>query len=294
MSPRNVKRDSSSKTTPRTPNRRSIEHSSRVLVTIAWVVSMLVYALLWIKGLRNSVLNDISNLSLIIPLLGGSLGIRSFSYVQKPNRLAPRLFCFGLLSWSVGSMIWIYYNLKLHDEVPYPSLADAGYFPCTLLFTVGIIVLYAQLRREHILKDLGGHLMPILAFLWTLAVGIMTLAHGPKLSRYSPATELSKFMLDISYPILDAFNLALLFTVLARVKRKHIKKMQPGLWIIFSGYVLLFLADLMFDSMSSLPENSPIAYFNGGPTDAVFASAFYVISIGLLTMPGLSKPAFYR
>jgi hypothetical protein len=293
MLPHAAKGDTGTKRNLAIAKPRTIEACSRLLVTIAWFVSMIVYVALWIKGLRTSVLNDLSNLSLIVPLIGALLGLLTFRHARKQDRLVPSVFCFGLLTWAIGSMIWMYYNLRMHNEMPYPSLADVGYLLCPISFTAGIALLYWQRRREHVLRDLN-HLVPILFFFWSVTVAIMIQAHGPKLSRFSPASEFSKFILDISYPVLDALNLALFFTLLVGVKKKHLKKMQPGLSIVFCGYILLSVADFMFNVMSSLPETSSLAYFNGGPTDAMFVTAFYVISFGLLTMPALSKKATSR
>src|SRR5512135_3250878 len=37
------------------------------------------------------------------------------------------LLCAAAFSWSVGQLIWMYYELVRGVEVPFPSVADAGF-----------------------------------------------------------------------------------------------------------------------------------------------------------------------
>src|SRR3954468_23608798 len=52
---------------------------------------------------------------------------------QGRQRIAWICLTFGLLGWAAGDALSGYYELVLEQEIPFPSLADAGY----LMFPFG-------------------------------------------------------------------------------------------------------------------------------------------------------------
>ena len=59
-------------------------------------------------------------------LSGAVIGIANAFRFGITSTVGKSLFSLGLglLSWQIGLWIWVYYNVVLNVEVPYPSLAD--------------------------------------------------------------------------------------------------------------------------------------------------------------------------
>ncbi len=241
-----------------------------------------------VQGGTTEPINFFTGFYLMIPLFSGLLGLEKSWRVPLENsntRTFLRLFSAGMVFWSIGCVIWVYYNFHLKQEIPYPSWADAGYLTFLLCSTVGIFFLYRVAKADwwttfkDVLKSIGlGSGFVLLIMSW---------AHGGSPSNYVAARELFKFLLDVSYPVVDAFNLTVLMILI--IRRSMNRKMKRALWWIAAGYLLVLLADLSFNIITSLPKNSPLGnrfgYYNGGPTDFAFATAFWILGIGLSYLP---------
>jgi len=261
---------------------------SRIFLSGLYLGAIFYFFALFIEGTTQSRVNFFANIFLAIPLIGVVLTFKRIRTLKQPifdtYLIVPSLLCVGLLSWSMGSVIWMYYNFRFHQEMPYPSWADAGYFPCLVCWTVGIVLLYkfAGVNVLNNLTIISSWVVPVCG----VTVGIMIWAHSGNLSPFSPKNELFKFIFDVSYPIVDALNTALLLAlILGRKFAKMDIQMRKALRYITLGYSLLFLADLSFNVLSSLPAKSGLVYHNGGPTDFMFTSALFVLSIGLSYVP---------
>ena len=254
------------------------------ILTAAMLASLTFFIVLRLKGLRTSKANYWSGVYLVVPLLGGLLGSSRLRQMAPRHRLMPAMFRAGLVLWALACVIWMYYNLDIGTRLPYPSWADAAYFTALLSWAGGTIVLYRQIRGNEVIQDLK-HLIPIVLFAVTITGLFIRWAHGGELSRFSPADEILKYLLDLSYPIVDAFILALFGTLLAGKKLKKLKDMKRGLWIVFVGYFCVFVSDLAFNIITSLPQSSSLTYYNGGPTDAMFTVAFFIMSVGMFNIP---------
>jgi hypothetical protein len=254
------------------------------VLTAASAASLTFFAVLAIKGLRTSRANDWAALYFVIPLLGSILGISRVRQLAPRYRIVPILFRCGMFMWAVGSFVWLYYNVRVHESIPYPSWADAAYLFALAFWTIAIILLYKQVRGYKVIQDLA-HLIPTIIFAISVTGIFIAWAHGGALSRFSPGRDILKYLLDMSYPIVDAFNLALFGTLLVTKKTRKATAIKKGLVAIFCGYVMVFFSDLLFNVTTSLPPESSVAYYNGGATDAMFAVAFYAMSLGLLNMP---------
>lgn len=243
---------------------------------------------LYLVGLREDAINYFSNIYLIIPLFGGSFGLIRLYQARKAQqpvrhtyRVAVALFCSGLLLWSIGCAIGMGYYYKYHKGVDFPWWGDVFFGSCFICWFVGISRLY-ELANLNLLKELKDALLPLLIVIWGAIVSLMFYFHRGSLSTHSTKTELFAFGCDIFFPIIDLLNLSLLVTLLPGQTNKHLgTQVRSRLHIIVIGYAFLCLASLSFYICNNLPSDSPYAYYNGGFTDAMFATAFTILSIGM-------------
>src|SRR6185369_14815783 len=89
--------------------------------------------------------NYISNIFIgLHPFVGGLVGIirsKTWGLFSSNIRKAVFFISIGLFAWGSGNMIWAYYNFSQNISVPYPSLADIGYFSAGISWIIGIIYL---------------------------------------------------------------------------------------------------------------------------------------------------------
>ena len=262
-----------------------------ILITL-WVGSIIFFFGIYLEGSTKAKINYLSNLYLIIPLLGGLFGLykvyKAQQSIRKTYLLAVWLFCSGLLLWAIGCAIGLYYNFVVDVEIPYATLGDAFFALCFLCWTAGIIVLYER-AGKNVLYELNSSIAKFLVPLWGGVVTYIYLSHrqslNESLNAYSSKREIITFILDIFFPIIDLFNLGLLITLLPGPGNDKLHIKGRPLRLIVIGYFFLCLASSSFTICRLLPETSPYRYYNGGFTDIMFATAFTILSIGISLIP---------
>ena len=285
-------RDSEAKTTDTDD---TVGGRFRWFVISLFVGSLVLFISIYVEGLRDHFINRFSNIYLVIPLLGGLFGMMRLNKVRRLYEvrrlvrdtylIAVALFCLGLVLWSIGCMIWMFLIFRYpEDQIPYPSLADAFYALCFLCWTAGIIYLYER-SGKNVLHELNSSVAKFLVPVWGGIVTVVYLSHAARLTADSPSKDLLKFGLDMFFPIVDLFNLSLFITLLPGPGNEKLHIQGKPLRIIVIGYFFLCLASSSFTISSSLPENSPYHYYNGGFSDVMFAAAFTVLSIGISLIP---------
>lgn len=297
-SPLPVENESAEPTDVEPTSRRLITNSSsggnvRIALSILFFGDLLCLSVIAFMGVRRHPINYWSNAYFLIPLVGGLPGLVRSLRIKK-GRIArdcrvPQLFCLGLVAWGIGCAIWLYYNVVLGVEAPYPSIADFGYMGCLICWFVGLVI-FCIIADVNLIEDFRAP-ATILVFFGGLSTWVMVWAHNGQLSQYSPTSEFLKFLLDVSYPLVDSVNLALLGVLfLGRTRNRFNCRMRRTLIIVIVGYSFLYMADLSFNVCTSLPKTSPLSYYNGGLTDWLFSISLFLLSIGVSFIPIAKEP----
>jgi transcriptional regulator with XRE-family HTH domain len=254
------------------------------LTVVYLTVFIFIFLPIWLQSCKTCFLNDYETLYFVIPVLGALFG-----FVQLRSRYgsiyrfpAPlMLFCLALLLWSSGNIVWTYYNIVPKIRVPYPSFADMSYFSNNLLWLVSLCMLLNYLganvlRKPALLWGMGGILLGSL-------IVIMLFVRGWKLDL--PKDPL-KFVFDVGYPLMSGFTTGLAALGLINPSFKQLDNpMKRAMYVIFLGIFLYFIADLAFNIVTSLPDNHPWAYYDGDWPDFIYATALYVLGVGILLTP---------
>jgi diguanylate cyclase (GGDEF)-like protein len=179
------------------------------------------------------------------------------------ERLAWSLFAAGLLLWGLGDL---YFTLALWDldEIPVPSVADAGYLALYPLAYAGIVLLFrsrvARLGRSLWVDGLIGALS-VAAFVATLLFGTVVSSTGG--APLSVATNLA-------YPLADLLLVAFVVGALA----------MTG-WSLSSAWAWLAVGLLVFAATDTLYLYGTAAgtYHGGDPLDAGWPLAALIIAV---------------
>ena len=122
----------------------------------------------------------------VIFSVGGIFGTFLISAPQLSNTVsrAIRFIGLGLLSWTAGLIIWVFYNVALGIEVPYPSVADLFFILYIPLFGLGLSLLLWTYRISITLR----HKIEVLLTFVIAAITTFLFIYQPDLSRELPLT----------------------------------------------------------------------------------------------------------
>jgi diguanylate cyclase (GGDEF)-like protein/PAS domain S-box-containing protein len=203
-------------------------------------------ALLWSAWLlvAGTSTQTVSNIGLsFVPLVAASACfVRAWARTGRMRRSWALLGC-SCLAWGIGQVIWTWYESWLGREVPFPSLADAGYLIAVPLASAALLMLpAAPLRLAGLLRTiLDGVVVAASLFCisWILVLGPLFETGGDGLLRTA---------IGLAYPIGDVVTITILLFAMMRARlggeanRHHLHLIGLGLVAIAvadSGFVYL-------------------------------------------------------
>ena len=116
----------------------------------------------------------------------------------------------GLAAWSIGEWIWSYYEVIAGSEVPFPSLADAGFllFPVFCLAGLFLRPSAAFVGRARLRVLLDGTMVVASLFILSWATALGAVYHAG-------AQDTFGFVVSLAYPASD-----LVLITVARARRE--------------------------------------------------------------------------
>src|SRR3990167_9908765 len=184
-----------------------------------------------------------------------------------------------LLGFFVLNIIWSFYNFILHQEMPYPSLADLGYTLAVPLWAIGIFYLSKATGAKFSLRQLKGRalliVLPIIATIFSYYF-LFVIARD---SSFTVEGGLLKIFLDFYYPLGDWVILTMSFLLFGLSLKYLGGKFRLPIFIILAGFVVMFMADFSFSYATTIGT-----YYNGNISDLLFATAIFVLSFGISSL----------
>lgn len=180
----------------------------------------------------------------------------------------------GLLGQWFGLQIWTYYNLVLKVEVPYPSLADVGYFSLIPFYTLGSFMFAKAAGAKFSLRTLHGKFLAVVIPLVMLGVAYSLFVRDIGIDM----TDWIKTFLDFGYPLGEIIPVSIaLFTF--TLSRKLLGGKMKGriLYLVFA-FSFQFVTEYTF--LYSVGNGT---YINGGINDLLYATSYTIMSLGLIS-----------
>lgn len=174
----------------------------------------------------------------------------------------------GLLTYEIGNIIWVYYNLIRKVAIPFPSLADVSYilfYPIAGIGCFYLLRLYKSSTTTKVYRD-------SLIIVVVAAVAVFGFFSKPDLSAHLPLAEK---IINFLYPMGDVILLSMSLIAI-RVGRG---KIHSSLYIFCLGLLLFASADFIF-----IYRTANGTYWNGDIADLLYTCGGYVISAGLFTI----------
>ncbi len=214
----------------------------------------------------------------ILALWGGIWGLKiSMDWGGQKSVMGRAILAFavGLLLQTFGQSVFSYYNLFAHVDVPYPSLADVGFFGSIPFYIYGAVMLAQVSGAKMSLKTLSGQLVALVIPLGMLALSYLFFLRGYAFDWSTPV----KVFLDFGYPFGQAIyvSFAILAYVLTQKTLGGVMKMK--VLFILLALVIQYLSDYNF-----LTQASAGTWRNGGYGDLLYLFAYFFMAVGLLKL----------
>lgn len=257
-----------------------ISKAAKILITYYFVILILWFTL-HILNMQKTDANYFYQFAFgLIPLVGGISGIRqskTWGFLRSKVGSALFFISAGLVTWGIGQMFWsILYNIILKVEVPYPSLADAGYILSWPLWTIGIINLAHATGAKFSLRQMKGKLFLFFIPLVLIALSyylLVTVARGGLISDFAGGL---KVFFDLAYPIGDVVILTLAVLIYGLSFNYLGGKFKYTILVLLLGFVINYIVDFSF---SYVTTNG--TYYNGHWVDVLFPTAMAFIAFGV-------------
>lgn len=180
----------------------------------------------------------------------------------------------GLLGQWFGLQVWTYYNVILKVEIPYPSLADLGYFALIPAYSLGAWMFALASGAKFSLRTSGGKIIAL--FIPLIAVAV---AYALFVKDIGPDFENPlRMFLDFGYPLgeiipvsIALFTLTLAGSLLGGVMRGRIV-------YLVGAFFFQFITEYAFIYTSGVGT-----YVNGGWNDLMYATSYAIMSLGLIS-----------
>lgn len=214
----------------------------------------------------------------ILALIGGVNGLLISRIYGGWSSVIGRAIIFlslALLGQVFGQFTWSYFNIVAKVEIPYPSIADIGYF-AVIPFNILAMLSFAKASGANFsLKTLMGATQAILIPLAILTVAFWLFLKGYQFDFSMPI----KIFLDFGYPIGEAIYISLAILTFLLSKKFLGGIMRSKILFIVFAFVIQFTTDYFF--LYTVSKN---IYYNAGPVDLMYATSFGIYSIALLNL----------
>ncbi len=213
-----------------------------------------------------------------VALWGGVWGLviaKSWGGMRSVMGRAIGALAAGLLFQVLGQSVFSYYNLFAGVEMPYPSLADLGYFGSIPLYAYGILMLAKASGIKLSLKSFVGQIQYTIIPVVILGLSYYNFLVGYEFDWSAPL----KTFLDFGYPLGQAFyvSVALLAYVLSRKTLGGV--MKNKVLFILAALAVQYLADYNF-----LYQAANGTWGVSGYGDLVYLAAYFLMALGLIQL----------
>lgn len=214
----------------------------------------------------------------LVAILGGIWGIsisRSWGGLRSVMGRAIFALALGLLLQAFGQSTFSFYNLILQVEVPYPSIADVGYFGSIPVYVYGIFLLAKASGIKVSLRSFVNQIQAILIPAIMLGLSYFFFLRDYEFDWSSPL----RVFLDFGYPFGQAIyvSIAILTFILSRKVLGGI--MRSKIFFILLALVAQYVADYNF-----LYQVANETWRNGGYGDLLYLLSYIFMALGLLQL----------
>jgi hypothetical protein len=263
--------------------------ASKVLkfLSIFFLLLLVGWIFMYVKGSTDGLGNNIFILVYpLIPLVGGIYGLifaKKWGGIRSTFGSSITAFALGFLFQFIGQMLYVYYQLYLHIDVPYPSIGDVFYLGSVILYIVGAYQLAKVSGIRLTFNTIQGKLKALLIPFIMLALSYLILLKGYEADWSNKIVV----FLDFGYPIGQAVYVSIALLALFISKDILGGLMRKPIMLLIAALIMQFLSDFVFSYQVSREVNT---FYAGGINDLMFAFAYFLMALALFSIGNM----FYK
>jgi diguanylate cyclase len=245
------------------PLRRALARHGSALIEAVAAVAFAVWTALAIGGADTTqTVDDVATIA--------AASLATYSCVAAGRRGAKPVRAFWLLlagaaaAWSLGELVWGYYDLFVGQDPPIPSAADIGYLAAIPLTIAALVVHPGSRGTEQRLRptlDAAAVATALLFLSWTFVLGATW--------RYNDVGSLGG-VVAVAYPFGDVIIVFLLFRCLRRVVEGRL-----SLGWVLGGLLAMTISDATYTYLVTYG-----GFSSGGVIDTGWVIGYAALAVG--------------
>lgn len=238
-------------------------------------------SLWWVKMFVSGVLETQENylygfLYAFIALIGGVNGLlisKKWGGLKSYVGRGLIFFSLGLLGEWFGQTVWTYYNVVEKIQVPYPSIADIGYFSIIPFYAFGMLSFAKAAGAKFSLRTIKGKIVVVVIPAFMVFISYFLFLKNLPLDFVSPL----RTFLDFGYPLGEAITISVALATYGLSRDILGGKMKDRILFLIFALIAQYITDYTF-----LYQAGAGTYYNAGTVDLMYVTSFTIMSIGLI------------
>ena len=237
---------------------------------IAWLFAALTAVFLAcvtfrIGGARTA--DAVDDVGELVAALVSAAACMAAARLQRRTQAGWAFLAVSSFAWACGEAMWCYYDLVRGIEVPFPSLADAGFLGAVPMTVVGLLAFSGGTNRST--RHLLGLAAEMFAGFAVFFAGWATLAG---LVSHRPVDAILSPVVGITYPTSDLVIAAMVIVAFRRATRDRV-----SLGLVLAGILSFTVADSSFSYFTA--TNS---YGIGNGLDTGWVLGYLLVALGAM------------
>ncbi|MDO8499775.1 MAG: hypothetical protein Q7S66_03895 [bacterium] len=214
-------------------------------------------------------------LAALFGAVAGLINFKAWGGMKSVVGKSMVMFSLGLFCQEFGQVIFSYYAFFVHIDVPYPSLADVGYFSALPLYIYGAYLLNKWIKSLEPAKHRSGNGATVvsLCLLVFFIISIPIFFHGFNTGNMS----LNKALFSYIYLLSDTLFVLLAVKAYFLSRQIPLDNINKPVFIFVLALCFQYLADYTFFAQVSYGT-----WIAAGLNDLLYFTAYCFMAIGLV------------
>lgn len=183
----------------------------------------------------------------------------------------------GLLFTEFGQLAFSFYNIVKHVELPYPSIADVGFFGAIPLYIFGAYFLMRTVNAGSLKRVFAS---PKGAAVLLIPLALSAVAYFVNFRDFSfTENGVLGTILDIADPVGHVFYLSFALIALTRIKGLYGGLFRRPIMLIIAAFMMQYVADQNF-----LYQSNNESWVSGQYGDILYLFAYVLMAWGVIQL----------
>jgi hypothetical protein len=249
-------------------------------LTAIFVILFIFWIWIFSKGFEQGFYNNLFGaLYPIISLAGGLYGLivvsKEWGGLKSLVGKGVFFLSLGLLAEVFGQWAWSYFTIVKGIEVPYPSIADIGYFLIVPFYILAMYNLGKAAGIKFGLSSFRGKIQAIAIPVLMVAIAYILFLKDVVID----SSEIIRTFLDLGYPGFEAIAISIGILTYTLSRGFLGGAMRSRVLLIVIALVFQYITDYTFTYQVGTE-----IYYNGGIVDLMYMISLIVMSFAVISL----------